>query len=89
MDSGDRFRYIGHGKFIADCFADENRFLHFTELLRTDLEQVMKDEQLISVRSDADRQSLIYESKDLDSIDNQLNNNLIDGKCILLGSQLI
>ena len=26
MDAGDRFRYIGHGKFIADCFQERDLF---------------------------------------------------------------
>ena len=38
MDCGDRFRYLGHGKFIADCFQDQDRFQRLVELLRADQE---------------------------------------------------
>ena len=38
FDAGDRFRYIGHGKFIADCFLDRLLFLQLTDMIRADLE---------------------------------------------------
>ena len=44
MDSSDRFRYIGHGKFIADCFLDQELFKKLTDLVRTDLDQIMLEE---------------------------------------------
>ena len=52
MDSSDRFRYIGHGKFIADCFLDQELFKKLTDLVRTDLDQIMLEEQQLSVVSD-------------------------------------
>ena len=44
LDSGDRFRYIAHGRFIADCILDKDRFNQLAELIRIDLEQVLLDE---------------------------------------------
>ena len=44
MEAGDRFRYIGHGKFIADCFQDNQLFIKLTDLVRTDLDQIMLEE---------------------------------------------
>lgn len=45
MDMGERFRYIGHGKFIADCFEDKALFAKLSDLLRTDLEEIIQEEQ--------------------------------------------
>lgn len=44
MDSSDRFRYIGHGKFIGDCLLDYELFKKLTDLVRTDLDQIMLEE---------------------------------------------
>ena len=44
FDAGDRFRYIGHGKFIADCFLDRGLFLRLTDMIRADLEWVLLEE---------------------------------------------
>ena len=44
MDGGDRFRYIGHGRFISNCFKDEKLFKKLVNLLRIDQEQMIMDE---------------------------------------------
>ena len=44
LDAGDRFRYIAHGRFIADCILDQERFNQLAEFLRFDLEQVLIEE---------------------------------------------
>jgi len=44
MSGGDRFRYIGHGRFIADCFLDEELFTKLIDLLRIDQEQMIREE---------------------------------------------
>ena len=44
LDAGDRFRYIGHGKFIADCILDKELFTKLIDLLKTDLEEIMREE---------------------------------------------
>jgi len=36
LDAGARFRYIGHGKFIEECFRDKDLFRKLSDLLRTD-----------------------------------------------------
>ena len=38
MSSGDRFKYIAHGKFVEDCFKEEKLFLKLFDLIRADLE---------------------------------------------------
>jgi len=45
LNSSDRFRYIGHGKFIAECFQDRRCFKKLIDLLRVDLTQVLLEEQ--------------------------------------------
>ena len=49
MNCGDRFRYIGHGKFITDCFMDPNSFRRLRDMLRDDLKNVMEDENRLSM----------------------------------------
>lgn len=44
MSGGDRFRYIGHGRFIQDCFLDEELFTKLINLLRIDQENMIREE---------------------------------------------
>lgn len=44
MDPMECFRYIGHGRFIAECFQDKRLFRKFIDLIRNDLEQVLIEE---------------------------------------------
>ena len=44
MDAGNRFRYIGHGKFIADCFEDQDLYKSLMDLVRADLESIIQEE---------------------------------------------
>ena len=55
MNGGDRFRYIGHGRFIADCFLDKDLFLELMKLLKHDQENIIREEQRMSIRLEMPR----------------------------------
>ena len=69
MDSADRFRYIGHGRFISDCFQDRHSFRKLRDYLRDDLKHVMEEETRMSIASQGGQtNNLLLVSKDDDAV---------------------
>ena len=74
MNGGDRFRYIGHGRFIADCFQDKELFTQLMNLLRSDQENIIREEQRMSIRSVRSRSHNEEDEGDLNGMSQSFKN---------------
>ena len=63
-DSGERFRYVAHGKFIVDCFQNKAYFNFLVkEYLEVDLLQFMEDERELNELKEKTKQVKVNVTK--------------------------